>query len=441
MFGSLMKNINFTFTVKREILDRIKSWLLTKNKKKFSFSFNDIINGYYENELYRFEKFNELFFNGVLKNKKKITTKEEAINVAVKAIFYLNEMEKNVINFQQSYNSFITVLQEYNKKINWNEDGKLCRALFDDINNVLRYEEDDKMIKGLMIDNSLNEFNEHFNQTMFRNYVYIFSEELVRRYNHAFLRKIVVDLIVNNRKMNTLVNPNWSSKKRGKEEKKGILFYEENIEDIEKSIKEELHWLWIKNKNNVDFLQLVLSSFKKKVYSKWASIFSNQLRTFFFKEQKLIKKKETKGGKMDNETKVISTDALIDELEYEWDYNISLIDNKPKSLKELNAILQNIISINTDEVSGYDRELVEDLAYLNYDKLISRNLYEALFSFFWKNRTKYIHYFNQLIKNKKWLFNQIYFYIPEIIDRLAKEDKDFYTRHKELFDELHSIIN
>jgi hypothetical protein len=59
-----------------------------------------------------------------------------------------------------------------------------------------------------------------------------------------------------------------------------------------------------------------------------------------------------------------------------------LIDNKPKSLKELNAILQNIISINTDEVSGYDRELVEDLAYLNYDKLISRNLYEALFSFF-----------------------------------------------------------
>jgi len=64
-------------------------------------------------------------------------------------------------------------------------------------------------------------------------------------------------------------------------------------------------------------LQLVLSSFKKKVYSKGASIFSNQLRTFFFKEQKLIKKKETKGGKMDNETKVISTDALIDELEYE----------------------------------------------------------------------------------------------------------------------------
>jgi hypothetical protein len=60
MYSILEKN-KLTYTVNEEILAEIRKKLASKGKK-YSFSLNDLLNGYYSNELERFKQINKIFF-------------------------------------------------------------------------------------------------------------------------------------------------------------------------------------------------------------------------------------------------------------------------------------------------------------------------------------------------------------------------------------------
>lgn len=484
----ILKNINLTYTVKKHILDSIKDKLASKGKKKYAFSLNDILNAYYANELERYEEFNKLFFDAYIEWTT-CKTDEDVLNIIVKSILYLNEIQKDIINFQKSYGDFINVLESYNLQEFGSCDSTFLRALFQDIRVVFNFHNSWEANEGYIMDDSIELFNNYFSNTLFRNYVVIFAEELLRQFPHQKIETFVLDIIANNRKIHTLLKPEQAAKSKAIKDKnnevveKKKYLYEIDFEAFQESIKEE----WIKdfqdkinqeypfpnhltdiekdtlkqeltqqaiqeNKWKYPFFltDMMLRSLKKKIFARWASIFSNQLKVFSMKRQKFLKEKEmTWDTTFVEHVNFLHNDQAQNQLSIDTSTPANLSSNsvilnikKACSYDEMtNQIISiiNLINNKEDKIINYSLLWVEEDIQsvfdeqLNTDQIITDNIYEVLLNCFGSNQQKYIEYFNEMIKKNPQEFKKIYFYVSTLIDSLIELDPTLYSNNKKLF--------
>lgn len=283
-----------------------------------------------------------------MRGKTKAESKEEVLDIIAKAVVFLNSMQRGVIDFPKTYWAFVNVLLEFYNHNNLGNHDAVMRAMFEDINVVFNSVNANGADDDFIRDDSMELYNAYFTNTLFRNYVVIFSEELVERFPYEDIEAFVLDILSNNRKFNTLIKTNQSSSKKigNKEEKKKHFLMDEKDEQLEiayknnllkfchdkaeeeitkngipehiiekikkqenkanetndamtftmesmqrKAIK-ELEMEYYENPPELKLVELIMLSLKKKISVRGASIFSNQLKTFFLKRQKFLKTKE-----------------------------------------------------------------------------------------------------------------------------------------------------
>jgi hypothetical protein len=111
------------------------------------------------------------------------------------------------------------------------------------------------------MDDSIELFNNYFSNTLFRNYVIIFVDELLRISNSDKVKAFVLDLIANNRKIHTLLKPEQAAKSKNinnpkikRDDEQKVFLYEKSSEDFIDDMKA----LWIKD--YIDQLSLFSTS-------------------------------------------------------------------------------------------------------------------------------------------------------------------------------------
>lgn len=512
----LMKNIqtileksNITYAVKAEILDAIKTKIThSKGKNKYLFSQNDILNAYYENELLRYKEFNKIFFEWILRGKTKAESKEEVLDIIAKAVVFLNSMQRGVIDFPKTYWAFVNVLLEFYNHNNLGNHDAVMRAMFEDINVVFNSVNANGADDDFIRDDSMELYNAYFTNTLFRNYVVIFSEELVERFPYEDIEAFVLDILSNNRKFNTLIKTNQSSSKKigNKEEKKKHFLLDEKDEQLEiayknnllkfchdkaeeeitkngipehiiekikkqedktdgetdtmtftmesmqrKAIK-ELEKEYYENPPELKLVELIMLSLKKKISVRGASIFSNQLKTFFLKRQKFLKTKELSWDTTFVEhVDYANTNSQNSEEEASTQEAGAILFNAKKtgSNEELIKQIETIIGfVEQDEnykgsgkILGVNEKVASDLqdSFMPGDRIITDNIYNTLQNSLGSNKLKYLSFIEYCIVNNPDFFRRFYFYASSLIDKLLLLKPELFEDNEQFFNSLNKV--
>lgn len=483
MYSILEKN-KLTYTVNEEILAEIRKKLASKGKK-YSFSLNDLLNGYYSNELERFKQINKIFFEWIYKGD------ENNVDLIIKSIIFLNEIQKEVINFQKSYWDFINIVEAFNLQEFGNANDKwFLRALFKDIRVVFNFSYESETSEWYIMDDSIELFNNYFSNTLFRNYVIIFVDELLRISNSDKVKAFVLDLIANNRKIHTLLKPEQAAKSKNinnpkikRDDEQKVFLYEKSSEEFIDDMKA----LWIKDyidqlslfstsvyispeKENwyrleaieklkkekefsFDIIDMILRSLKKKIYARGASIFSNQLKIFSNKRQKFLKEKE-----LNWDSTFIEHVSFVQNNQgwnqNGWDESVASYQNndlflfstkKTSNFEEINKQINSIINI-LEQKEGYQKDIISLWMENNFSEeldehslnsqVISDNIYDILHTSFGSQKNKYIDFFNYVCKKHPTTMKRIYFYITKLIDTIFEIDKSLYKKNEYLFNSI-----
>lgn len=514
---AILEKSRITYTVDAHILDAIKTKITnSKGKNKYLFSQNDILNAYYENELQRYEHFNEIFFTGVLKGQTQATTNEEISEIIMKAVVFLNSMQRGVIDFPVSYWSFVNVLLEFYNQANLNNHDAFMRAMFDDINVVFQSSGGNSVDDEYIRDDSIELYNAYFTNTLFRNYVVIFSEALIKRFPHPHIQAFVLDILSNNRKFNTLIKTNQTIRRRGqKEEKIRRLIFDEDekslaeaykknyekfcqdkaeeevnkwfdfipymnkIEELERkhllmrtnddeerkeiekkeiilSLEQKKKWAiailkqhYIDEKISMRLLDLIMLSLKKKITVRGASIFTNQLKTFFLKRQKFLKNKEMSGDTTFVEHADFLQNNVTESAEAGVENNTILFNTKKtSSFEELIRQIKSIIGTVEEDKSqdykktlGLNKEDLEDLQYsfVSNNKIIVDNIFNAMITSLGMTKGKMLDFMEYCIINHPEFFKTLYFYTANVIDKLLLSKPELFERNKDFFKSLNKF--
>lgn len=505
---TILEKSNITYTVKAEILDAIKAKIThSKGKNKYLFSQNDILNAYYENELVRYKDFNKVFFDGILRGKTKANSKEEILDIIAKSVVFLNSMQRWVIDFPKTYWAFVNVLLEFYNHNKLSNHDAVMRAMFDDINVVFNSVNVGGVDDDFIRDDSMELYNAYFTNTLFRNYVVIFSEELIERFPCEDIEAFVLDILSNNRKFNTLIKTNQNTRKwDNKEDKKKQNLNNESVEQLQVAFKNnfvkfchdkaedyiikngipdmiltklkqqkeeqivneksttftteslqkkairELENEYCNQHPNMKLVELIMLSLKKKISVRGASIFSNQLKTFFLKRQKFLKTKElTWDTTFVEHAEYINTNGQKSEEEGSMQETGSILFNakKTNSNEELIKQIETIIWLVEQDASykwwgkilGINEKIVDDLqdSFISGNRIITDNIYNLLQNSLGGNKNKYLTFIEYCIVNKPSFFRTFYFYASTLIDKLLVLKPEIFENNQQIFTSLNKI--
>lgn len=370
-------NNNTLFEIFPDVIEKLENKTKKSKKKSYNFSLNDILDSFYENEVLLYKKYIKNFFNNVFNIEKLEENKVD--EMFVKFIWYVNDIKTNTIIFQNNYFEFLKELSKVERF--WNE---FERAVYKDISSVFSnwWIQENKEYFDII----LERFYNFFNNTLFRNFIVIFCNEMYNKYwDNKLVRSFILDTLSNNRKIHTVLKFDWPVRKKyniQKHEKKFLFEVDElKIEDIKEP-----------------FVEVLLESMLKKMNLKWSSLFSNQLRFFWYKRIKFMKNKELTG---DNEQLEFATHSLT-------------TNNQWALWEDTNNIYWYWKSKNINEIINNLEEIFQNDIFSMSD--ISNNIYQVLRVNYSHDKEKYIQFFEYLKMNNFKLFDKIYFYIWQTID-------------------------
>lgn len=370
-----IKQNDVQFHIFHEIIDNLEERFLSSKKKSYKFSLNDILDAFYENEVMLYHSYIDYFFNNIFT--KDINWNETEL--FVKFVWFANDLKTNTIVFQQNYFTFLVELSKC-----WTFWNEFERAVYRDISSIFSnwwWTENQEYF-----DIILDRFYWFFNNTLFRNFLVLFCADTYKRYkNNKKVDAFLLDMLSNNRKIHTVLKIDPIIRKRyniDKHEKKYLFEIDKlNIEDI-----------------NETFAKVLIETMLKKMNLKWSSLFSNQLRFFWYKRMKFIKNKELT---WDNEILELSINKIQNQKWWMiWEQS-QLIYWYQKS-KNIEDMIENI-----NEVLESDLYSMNDLWW---------NLHQILWINFKTDKNKYIQFFEYLKAKNRKLYDKIYFYIWTTID-------------------------
>ena len=219
-----------------KIISENKSW------KKKKMNMNLIFDWMYENFISQFEIEVD---KKVKRIKKKQLSKKENY---YKILKYLNSL-KEKINFNRWLSLYLSELEKQLWE-NWNIIAKSFR---EDLNMIFVNWVWDIKKNSFYIDDVLFYFFEYLNNTLFRNFIVLFIKK-IREEKIDIEEEVLLDLLVYNRKINTILS------------------------------------IEIEKKEN--YLNEVLKDLSFKIYIKWSSLISNQLRFFWYRRIQFLRLKE-----------------------------------------------------------------------------------------------------------------------------------------------------
>lgn len=363
------------FQIFPEVIHKLKSKTSKSNKKSYKFSLNDILDTFYENDVLLYKSYINNFFEKLF-TWPLVSGKEDEL--FVKFVWYVNDIKTNTIIFQKNYLEFLKELSKVKEFKNEFE-----RAIYKDISSVFSnwwiYESQE------YFDIILERFYNFFNNTLFRNFIVIFCNEIYKKYwTNELVRSFLLDILSNNRKIHTVLKFELPVRKAyniKKHEKKFIFDVDKlEIEDIKEP-----------------FVEVLLNSMLKKMNLKWSSLFSNQLRFFWYKRIKFMKNKELS---WDTEQLELATNNMSTKNNLLWEESNNLYWYwKSKNIQE---ILSNIHEVFTNEIFSMSD--------------ISNNLYQILRINYKHDKEKYIIFFDHIKMKEPDLYEKMYFYIWNTID-------------------------